>query len=125
VIVVAQIETPLLVLHSEDDWRTPIGQGESMYRALVAQKKTAVMARFPGEGHELSRSGAPSRRVQNQDLIRRWFDKWLLGVDAPEFDDPAVRARTAEAVPKGANAAGVREPAGVPGANAFGSGQAP
>ncbi|MEP7028414.1 MAG: S9 family peptidase [Candidatus Eisenbacteria bacterium] len=87
----ANVETPLLVLHSEEDWRTPIAQGETMYRALVALKKTAVMARFPGEGHELTRSGAPSRRVQNQQLIRRWFDKWLLGAAVLDFDDPAVR----------------------------------
>jgi dipeptidyl aminopeptidase/acylaminoacyl peptidase len=88
----AKITTPLLVLHSENDWRTPIGQGEAMFRALVAQRKPAVMARFPGEGHELTRSGAPSRRVQNQKLIRAWFDRWILGKAAPEFDDAGVRA---------------------------------
>ncbi len=91
VTLAANIQTPLLVLHSEEDWRTPIAQGETMYRALVALKKPAVMARFPGEGHELTRSGAPSRRVQNQQLIRRWFDKWLLGAEVKDFDDPAVR----------------------------------
>ena len=86
-----KIETPLLVLHSENDWRTPIAQGEAMFRALFAQSKPTAMARFPGEGHELSRSGAPSRRVQNQRLIRAWFDRWLLGKPAPEFDDAAVK----------------------------------
>lgn len=99
VALAASIRTPLLVLHSEEDWRTPIAQGEAMYRALIAQKKTAVMARFPGEGHELSRSGAPSRRVQNQQLIRRWFDKWLLGAEVTDFDDPAVRLGASAAVP--------------------------
>jgi hypothetical protein len=59
------------------------------------------MARFPGEGHELSRSGTPSRRVQNQKLIRRWFDRWLLGKDAPEFDGPTTRARAGEPVHAG------------------------
>jgi dipeptidyl aminopeptidase/acylaminoacyl peptidase len=44
-----------------------------------------VMVRFPGENHELSRSGAPSRRVQNQQHIRRWFDHWLMGKPAPEY----------------------------------------
>src|SRR6185503_8804176 len=62
----ARINTPLMIIHSEQDRRTPIGQGETMFRALKQQRKPAVMVRFPGEGHELSRSGAPSRRVQNQ-----------------------------------------------------------
>jgi len=81
----SRITTPLMVIHSEEDWRTPIGQGEAMFRALKQQKKPAVMIRFPGESHELSRSGAPSRRVQNQEHIRRWFDRWLLGKPVPEY----------------------------------------
>ena len=80
-----RINTPLMVIHSEEDWRTPIAQGEAMFRAMKQQKKVAVMVRFPGESHELSRSGAPSRRVQNQEHIRRWFDRWLLGKPAPEY----------------------------------------
>jgi dipeptidyl aminopeptidase/acylaminoacyl peptidase len=80
-----KITTPLMIIHSEDDWRTPIGQGEAMFRALKRQRKPVVMVRFPGESHELSRSGAPSRRVQNQRHIRRWFDHWLMGIAAPEY----------------------------------------
>ncbi len=80
-----RITTPLMVIHSEEDWRTPIGQGEAMFRALKQQRKPTVMIRFPGESHELSRSGTPSRRVQNQEHIRRWFDHWLMGKPAPEY----------------------------------------
>ncbi len=80
-----RIETPLLVLHSEDDWRTPIAQGEIMFRGLKYRKKPVAMVRFPGENHELSRSGTPSRRVQNQQHIRRWFDHWLQDKPAPEY----------------------------------------
>ena len=84
----ARAKTPLLVVHSESDWRTPIVQGEGMFRAMLVQRVPTAMIRFPGEGHELSRSGAPSRRVQNQRVMRRWFDRWLQGKEAPEFDDP-------------------------------------
>jgi dipeptidyl aminopeptidase/acylaminoacyl peptidase len=80
------IETPLMVIHSEDDWRTPIGQGEAMARALHQQRKTAVTVRFPGEGHELSRSGAPSRRVQRLQHIGQWFARYLLGKTFPEYE---------------------------------------
>uniref|UniRef100_A0A832ICE1 S9 family peptidase n=1 Tax=Eiseniibacteriota bacterium TaxID=2212470 RepID=A0A832ICE1_UNCEI len=82
---VAEVRTPLMVIHSEEDWRTPIAQGEMMFRALKALRVPTVMVRFPGENHELSRSGAPSRRVQNQRHIRRWFDRWLKGVPAEEY----------------------------------------
>ncbi|MEQ1833768.1 MAG: S9 family peptidase [Candidatus Eisenbacteria bacterium] len=85
-----QIETPLMVIHSEEDWRTPIAQGEVMFRGLYYQKKPVVMVRFPGENHELSRSGTPSHRVQNQQHIRRWFDHWLMGKPAPEYGVPAA-----------------------------------
>jgi len=81
----ADIRTPLMIIHSEEDWRTPIAQGEAIFRALLEQRKTAVMVRFPGENHELSRSGTPSRRVQNQEHIRAWFDRWLLGKPAPRY----------------------------------------
>ncbi|MGH7724798.1 MAG: prolyl oligopeptidase family serine peptidase [Candidatus Eiseniibacteriota bacterium] len=121
VMLTPKVKTPLLVLHSDEDWRTPTLQGEAMFRALVMQRKPAVMARFPGEGHELSRSGAPSRRVQNQRLIRRWFDRWLLGKDAPEFDQDGV-LREPETVDR--PAASAREespvPAGVRGQGAEG-----
>ncbi len=81
----ANVKTPLMILHSEEDWRCPIGQGETMFRGLVHQRKPVVMVRFPGESHELSRSGVPSRRVQNQQHIRRWFDHWLQDKPAPEY----------------------------------------
>ena len=85
----ARIETPLLIIHSEEDWRCPIGQGETMFRGLLKQHKVAVMVRFPGESHDLSRTGTPSRRVQNQQHIRRWFDHWLQDKPAPEYGLPA------------------------------------
>jgi len=87
----SRITTPLFIVHSEDDWRTPIGQGETMFRALKQQRKKTAMVRFPGENHELSRSGTPSRRLQRLALYRRWFGRFLLGEAAPEFDEPCER----------------------------------
>lgn len=82
---VERITTPLMIIHSEDDWRTPIAQGEILFRALKYLKRPVVMVRFPGENHELSRSGCPSRRVQNQQHIRKWFDHWLHGKPSEEY----------------------------------------
>jgi dipeptidyl aminopeptidase/acylaminoacyl peptidase len=83
----AYVTTPLMIIDGEDDWRTPIGQGEAMFRALKQQGKTAVMVRFPGENHELSRSGTPSRRVQRLQHYHKWFDKYLMGKPIKDYDE--------------------------------------
>ncbi len=88
----ASIRTPLMILHAEEDWRTPIGQGEAMFRALLAQKKRTVMIRFPGEGHELSRSGQPRHRVERLQHLRNWFDIYLKGKRITLYDDPVIDA---------------------------------
>ena len=53
------IETPLLVVHSENDLRCNIEQGEHLFTLLRLLGKETEMLRFPAEGHELSRSGSP------------------------------------------------------------------
>jgi dipeptidyl aminopeptidase/acylaminoacyl peptidase len=73
--MVAQVRTPILILHSENDHRCPIEQAEQWFSALkrVGKAETALV-RFPDEGHELSRSGRPDRRMQRLDLILGWFE---------------------------------------------------
>ena len=58
-----RITTPLLIVHSENDWRCPIEQAEDLYTRLRLLGRDVEFVRFPGEGHELSRSGAPKHRV--------------------------------------------------------------
>lgn len=73
---VKNINTPLLILHSEQDIRCPIGQAEELFTALRRQKKVVEFVRFPGEGHELSRSGKPGHRVERYRRITDWFLKY-------------------------------------------------
>ncbi len=73
---VAEVTTPLLIIHSEQDHRCPIEQAEQFYSALkTLDRAETEMIRFPGEGHELSRSGRPDRRVARLDAIRTWFER--------------------------------------------------
>ncbi len=44
------------------------------------------MVRFPGETHELSRSGKPVHRVERLQHIVAWFDKYLEGQDIHTYD---------------------------------------
>ena len=71
------IETPVLVLHSENDLRCNIEQGEHLFTALRLLGKEVEMLRFPAESHELSRGGSPLHRVQRFEAILQWFDRYL------------------------------------------------
>ena len=58
-----------------------------MFRALKFLKKPVIMVRFPGESHELSRSGQPWHRIERLQHIVGWFDKYLMGMHKPEYDE--------------------------------------
>jgi dipeptidyl aminopeptidase/acylaminoacyl peptidase len=71
------IETPLLIVHSETDLRCNIEQGEHLFILLRLLGKEVEMLRFPAESHELSRSGSPIHRVQRFEAILDWFGRYL------------------------------------------------
>ncbi|WP_368653910.1 prolyl oligopeptidase family serine peptidase [Ornithinibacillus sp. 4-3] len=71
------INTPLLILHGELDYRCPIEQGEQFFIALKHLKKEVEFIRFPNANHELSRSGDPSLRIERLRHICRWFELYL------------------------------------------------
>jgi dipeptidyl aminopeptidase/acylaminoacyl peptidase len=71
------INTPLLILHSENDLRCPIEQAEQLFTILRLLKRDVEFVRFPAESHELSRSGSPAHRVQRFEIILDWFKRKL------------------------------------------------
>jgi dipeptidyl aminopeptidase/acylaminoacyl peptidase len=71
------IDTPLLVMHSENDLRCSIEQGEHLFITLRRARKDVEFVRFPAESHELSRSGSPRHRVQRFEVLLEWFDRYL------------------------------------------------
>jgi len=71
---VKNIETPLLIIHSENDFRVGISQAEELHVALHRLKKESAIVRYPREGHELSRSGEPRHRVDRINRIIEWFE---------------------------------------------------
>jgi dipeptidyl aminopeptidase/acylaminoacyl peptidase len=79
--VADRIGTPTLILHSETDFRCPIEQAEQLFTALLRNGTPVEFLRFPGEGHELSRSGKPRHRVERFEAILEWHDRWLRPVD--------------------------------------------
>src|SRR6266853_2315750 len=84
---IKDINTPLMLILGEADYRTPPGSGgEQMFRALKYKKIPTVMVRFPGESHELSRSGVPKHRVERLQHIVAWFDKYVQGKEITTYD---------------------------------------
>ena len=71
------VTTPTLVVHSEDDLRCPISQAETWFATVKLNGVESEMLVFPGENHELSRSGSPRHRVQRFDAILEWFGRYL------------------------------------------------
>ncbi|OII12112.1 dipeptidyl aminopeptidase [Curtobacterium sp. MCBA15_008] len=72
-----QVTIPFMVAHSEEDWRCPIEQGQRQFVALKRAGVDASFLVFPGEGHELSRSGRPWHRVQRFEHVLAWWAKHL------------------------------------------------
>ena len=70
----ADIKTPTLFIHSDEDHRCPLEQGLQLYTALQDRGVPARLCMFHGENHELSRSGKPKHRVRRLEEITRWFE---------------------------------------------------
>ena len=84
---IKDVNTPLMLIEGDADLRTPPPYGgEQMFRALKYLNKTAVMVRFPGESHDLSRSGKPTHRVERLRHIVAWFDKYSQGQAIHTYD---------------------------------------
>jgi len=95
---IKNVDTPMMFILGDADWRTPPGSGgEQMFRALKYMHRPTVMVHFPGESHELSRSGQPWHRVERLDHIVGWFDKWLMGIPNPAYNMPSEEGAPAAA----------------------------
>ena len=71
------IHVPMLLIHSENDLRCPINQAEELFMALRLLGRDVTFYRFPGESHELTRSGSPLHRAMRAEIILDWFAEHL------------------------------------------------
>ncbi|MDG6898509.1 MAG: S9 family peptidase, partial [Nitrososphaerota archaeon] len=72
-----EVMTPLLLIHSTEDYRCPIPEGIQFFTALKQLGKKAELVVFPGENHDLSRTGKPKHRLSRLKHYIRWFDAHL------------------------------------------------
>jgi dipeptidyl aminopeptidase/acylaminoacyl peptidase len=75
----SKVKTPTLVLHSDNDYRVPIEQGEQWFRALQHFGVTSELVMFPRENHNLTRTGEPKHLVESINWQCYWFDRFLNG----------------------------------------------
>jgi len=71
------VETPLLIIHSMEDYRCWLPEALQFFTALRYLGKEVQLALFPAENHDLSRKGKPKHRMKRLELIVSWMEKWL------------------------------------------------
>jgi len=71
---VAQVRTPVMLVHGENDNDVHITQAEEMYMALKRRGVDSVFVRYPREGHGLRE---PKHRVDSLERTIAWFERYL------------------------------------------------
>lgn len=71
------VKTPMMIIHSEEDYRCPMEQSEQWFTALKRLGVETEFVRFAGENHELSRTGKPRNRKDRLFYIVDWFERYL------------------------------------------------
>ena len=80
---VENVTAPTLIIHSEQDYRTPIGDGEQWFMSLRKRGVPVEMVRYPRSSHGLSRTGEPWLLVDRLERIRSWFVHFLIDNPPP------------------------------------------
>lgn len=74
-------KTPMLFIHSDEDYRCPLSEGVQMASALMHNGVPTRLCMFKGENHELSRSGKPLNRIRRLSEITTWMDTYCKGAN--------------------------------------------
>jgi dipeptidyl aminopeptidase/acylaminoacyl peptidase len=70
---VKEFRTPTLVIHGEQDFRVPFGQGLQLFTALQMQKVPSKLLLYPDEGHWINK---PQNSVLWYKTFIDWVDSW-------------------------------------------------
>jgi dipeptidyl aminopeptidase/acylaminoacyl peptidase len=75
---VEHVTAPTLILEGENDYRTPMAEGEQWFMSLKKRKVPTELVRYPRSSHGLSRTGEPWLLVDRLERISSWFTYWLI-----------------------------------------------
>jgi dipeptidyl aminopeptidase/acylaminoacyl peptidase len=74
---VANVRTPLLILQGEADLRCPAADNEQFFVALRQLGRTVEYVLYPDEYHVFAQAGRPDRRIDRNQRVLDWFDRYL------------------------------------------------
>ena len=74
------VETPVLLMHGEDDHRCPIEQSEQYFVTLKRMGKEVELVRFPGSSHGFVRTGHPKLREEYLSRLLAWMNEHIASV---------------------------------------------
>jgi dipeptidyl aminopeptidase/acylaminoacyl peptidase len=74
-----RVTTPLRLIGSTGDLRTPVEQAEQVFVGLRKMDKETDLIIFHGEPHALMVQGKPWNRVRHMRYVLDWFDRHLKG----------------------------------------------
>lgn len=72
-------KTPMLIIHSEKDFRIPTEQGIGAFTALQRRGIPSELLIFPDENHWVLK---PQNSVQWHDTVQAWLQRWIGGGNA-------------------------------------------
>lgn len=72
------VKTPIMFIHSAEDYRCWIDQAITFFTALKYLGKEAELVLFMKGEHVFSRTGKPSLRAKRLEHMLRWFEKHLI-----------------------------------------------
>ncbi|MCZ6635811.1 MAG: S9 family peptidase [bacterium] len=73
----SHVQTPVLLMHGETDYRCPIEQSEQFFVALKRQNKPVTFVRFPHSSHGFRKSGHPKLREEYYRRLLDWFAQYV------------------------------------------------
>ena len=91
---VDRMTTPLRLIGSTGDLRTPLEQAEQVYVRLLKMGREVDLLIFEGEPHALTTAGRPWNRVRHLRAILEWWDRHLKAAAPAEAEAAAPAATT-------------------------------
>ncbi|HLA90034.1 MAG TPA: S9 family peptidase [Gemmatimonadaceae bacterium] len=88
---VAKVQTPTLIVQSEEDHRTPMPEADQWFMSLKKRGVPVEWVRYPRSTHDLSRTGEPWLLVDRLGRLRQWFAHWLMPETRAKATDTGAR----------------------------------
>jgi dipeptidyl aminopeptidase/acylaminoacyl peptidase len=71
---VGNVQTPLLILHGQNDPIVPVDQAAAFHRALRSRQVPCELVTYPREGHAFAER---AHQIDALLRVRAWFNRWL------------------------------------------------